>query len=328
LLDPFVTAASAALDAATGVLSGRRQLLVLTYHRVLATPDPLLPDEVDAARFEWHIRFLAEHFSMLKLGEAVERLHAASLPQRSVCITLDDGYASNYEIALPILKRYGACATCFVATGYMDGGIMWNDTVIEAVRRSALSELDLRSLGLGHYPLNSAEARRRAIDGILAAVKYLSQAERAERVRAITELAGSDLRSLGLMMSAEQIRNLHGSEVEIGAHTVSHPILARLEDAAASQEIRQSRLDLEELVRAPIRSFAYPNGKPGLDYERTHVDMVREAGFAAAVSTAWGPARSTGDRWQVPRLAPWDRSPLRFGLRLLRTYLQRQIEFA
>ena len=63
--------------------------------------------------------------------------------------------------------------------------------------------------------------------------------------------------------------------------------------------------------------FAYPNGVPDHDYAAEHAAMVRECGFAAAVSTAWGSATRDTDRYQLPRFTPWDRSSLRYGVRLL-----------
>jgi peptidoglycan/xylan/chitin deacetylase (PgdA/CDA1 family) len=65
-------------------------------------------------------------------------------------ITFDDGYADNVEVALPILLRYEIAADFFVSTGFLDGGRMWNDTVIEAFRATPLDRVDLGDFGLGH----------------------------------------------------------------------------------------------------------------------------------------------------------------------------------
>jgi peptidoglycan/xylan/chitin deacetylase (PgdA/CDA1 family) len=107
---------------------------------------------------------------------------------------------------------------------------------------------------------------------------------------------------------------------------VSHPILARLEPDSASSEIRDSRSRLEAITGAPVTLFAYPNGKPGLDYLREHVGMVRELGFEAAVSTARGVAHSTSDPFQLPRFTPWDRTPGRFLLRLIQNTFRTEVE--
>ena len=110
--------------------------------------------------------------------------------------------------------------------------------------------------------------------------------------------------------------------MEIGGHTVTHPILARLPSSAARTEIVQGREQLESLLGAPVTLFAYPNGKPGQDYLPEHVAMVRELGFSAAVATAWGAASATTDAWQLPRFTPWDKTPARFMVRLLWNYRQ------
>jgi peptidoglycan/xylan/chitin deacetylase (PgdA/CDA1 family) len=130
---------------AAGTLASRRgpaSLLVLIYHRVLPTRDPLLPDEPDAADFSAQMDLIGRNFRVLPLREAVQRLRSGDLPARSVSITFDDGYANNCEVALPILRERGIPATVFVATGFLNGGRMFNDTVIEAIRRAG-AELDL-----------------------------------------------------------------------------------------------------------------------------------------------------------------------------------------
>ena len=112
----------------------RARLSVLIFHRVLPEPDPLFPDEMHARRFDVLCGWLTSWFKVLPLDEAVARLKAGTLPARAVCITFDDGYADNHHVALPILRRHGLVATFFIATGFLDGGRMWNDTVIEAIR--------------------------------------------------------------------------------------------------------------------------------------------------------------------------------------------------
>jgi peptidoglycan/xylan/chitin deacetylase (PgdA/CDA1 family) len=303
------------------VLSASRQLLVLTYHRVLPQVDPLLVDEVDDARFAREMRFLAQHLRPLPLIEAMERLARGSLPARAISVTLDDGYANNCEVALPILRREGVPATCFVATGFLNGLPMWNDRVIEALRRTTHQQLDLRAEGLGHYELGTLAGRRRAIDELLVAIKHRSPLERAAHVDRIVDVTGTQTMP-GQMMDARQVRQMHEAGIEIGAHTVTHPILARIDALQARREIEESRERLGEIIGAPVRAFAYPNGRPGSDYGAEHVQMVRRAGFKLAVSTAWGAVRRGSDAFQIPRIAPWDRSVARFGARLLRVYWQ------
>jgi hypothetical protein len=148
------------------------RLSILIFHRVLPAPDPLFPDEVDARRFDQLLALLKTCFNIVPLSEGVRGLKSGKLPPRAACITFDDGYADNAEIALPLLQKHGVKATFFVATGFLDGGRMFNDSVIETVRR-APDALDLRPLGLGELDLSTVEQRRAAIPQLLGALKYL-----------------------------------------------------------------------------------------------------------------------------------------------------------
>ncbi len=293
-------------------------LLVLIYHRVLSAPDPILADEPDAQLFAAQMDLLRDVCNVLPLTEAVERLQRGSLPSRAACITFDDGYANNCEVAAPILAARKLPATVFVATGFIGGGRMFNDTVIESVR-CAGDQLDLTDLELGTYALSDAASRRSAIDAILLALKHLPQDVREARSRAIADRTGC-AEPDGLMMTEAQIKRLPGFGIDIGAHTVTHPILTRLESSAARREILDSKSALEAIIGAPVATFAYPNGRPQRDYDRSHVELVRAAGFRAAVSAAWGGAGPQADPYQIPRMLPWDTSGFRFALRLLRTY--------
>lgn len=296
---------------------GMRRLSILIYHRVLARPDPLFPDEIDALRFEQHLTQLRRGFTVLPLREAAHRLREGSLPARAACLTFDDGYADNAEIALPILLRHGMHATFFVATGFLNGGRMWNDTVIELLRRAPGPQLELDALGYGRFPLSCAEQRQAAILALLGKLKYLELGRRQREVARLCRHVGVALPD-DLMMSDAQVRALHGAGMEIGAHTVRHPILARLDQAAARREMADGKRALETLIQAPVRLFAYPNGKPGQDYQGEHVAIARELGFEAAVSTSWGAASRASDPHQLPRFTPWDRDPLWFMLRMAR----------
>lgn len=295
----------------------RSRLSVLIFHRVRARADPLFPSEPDAVEFEAQLRWVQGWFNVLPLPAAVAGLREGTLPARPLCITFDDGYADNATLALPILRKLGLHATFFVATGYLDGGRMWNDTVIEAVRRAAGPRLELAALGLGSHAIGSDAERRAAIDALLRALKYLPHARREGKAQAVADVVGARLPN-DLMMTERQVRELHAAGMAIGAHTVTHPILAGLSDAAARAEIAESKRVLERLLGAEVALFAYPNGRPGQDYTAAHVAMVRELGFAAAVSTAAGAATVGGDLHQIPRFTPWDKTRWRYGLRLAR----------
>jgi peptidoglycan/xylan/chitin deacetylase (PgdA/CDA1 family) len=296
------------------------RLSILIFHRVFPERDPLFPGEPDAARFGEILGWIGAWFRVLPLDEAVARLRAGALPARALAITFDDGYADNFENAVPILEKHGLPATFFVSTGFLDGGRMWNDTVIESIRACPDETLDLDDSGLGRFRLDSIENRRRAIETIISRIKYLPVHERSGKAERIAHVSGVDLPS-DLMMTSEQIRQLHRRGMQIGAHTIAHPNLVNIGLEEARKEIAGSKRFLEELLEARIRLFAYPNGKPGKDYSPEHVRLARELGFDAAFSTARGCATRHSDPFQLPRFTPWDRTQARFALRLSRNML-------
>lgn len=314
-----VLATAAGPIATVGAVAERAlppRLSILIYHRVLREPDPLFPDEADAQRFDAQMRLLRRHFRVLTLGQALRMRDAGTLPARALAITFDDGYADNAEVALPILQRHGLTATFFVATGFLDGGRMFNDSVIECLRRTPLQRIDLHDLGLQDMPLSTPADRRAAIDALLPRVKYLGLAEREDFLARLQQLAGRPTLPGDLMMRSDQVLALHRAGMEIGGHTVHHPILRLLPDADAAAEIRGGRERLQTLTGAPVQVFAYPNGQPGQDYGEREVGIVRSLGFLGAVSTRRGTATAASDRFQLPRFTPWDRAPERWLARL------------
>jgi peptidoglycan/xylan/chitin deacetylase (PgdA/CDA1 family) len=321
-LAPFETAlARAAGVVASGLGRGGRGLLILIYHRVLKEPDPLRRKTVHAAEFSAQMDLLAGCFNVLPLAEALTRLRSRSLPPRAVSVTFDDGYADNLEVALPIMRDRGVPMTVFITTGYLDGGIMFNDAITEAMR-VAPGRFDLSDLGLDVLELADHESRRAAIGRLVGALKYRPAPERRSLAMEVFARAGSTP-PRNLMLTTPQVRALRDAGAEIGAHTASHPILSRLEPAAAREDIARGKAELEGILGDPVRLFAYPNGRPGEDYDARHVTMVRELGFTAALSTSWGAAHAGSDRFQLPRVAPWDASARRYAARLVRSYAQR-----
>lgn len=295
------------------------RLSILIYHRVLAVADELQPDIIDALHFDRACQWLKTWFKVLPLDEAVQRLRNGTLPSRSAAITFDDGYADNHDVAMPVLLKHALSATFFVATGYLDGGRMFNDSVAETIRRAQGAQLDLHDTVLGNlgtHDLRSIEARRAALHAILHTLRHFPVEQRTAFCEQLQHVAGVAQLPDDLMLRSDQVRHMHQAGMLMGAHTVRHPMLARLDAATARSELTQSRRSLQDLLGSPVTLFAYPNGRPNEDYSEQTVDLVRKAGFEAAFTTAWGAARRDSDAFQLPRFTPWERSKAGFGIRL------------
>lgn len=295
----------------------KARLSILIYHRVLPEVDPLFPGEATVESFDRQLGMLKAVFNVLPLPEAIERLRAGTLPARAACITFDDGYADNLTLALPLLQKHGLHATFFIATAYLNGGRMFNDTVIESVRWATTKNVDLTELGLGSFDLSTSQAKQNAINQILPVVKYLPLDERENTVAALASSVTDQALPVDLMMTTDQLKALHAAGMEVGGHTDRHPILASLDDVSARAEVAAGKEWLEARLGRRLRLFAYPNGKPGSDYRPEQAKLVHELGFEAAVSTQWGVASRDSDYFQLPRFTPWSASSRRFLPQLL-----------
>lgn len=299
------------------------RLSILIYHRVLSQTDELFPSEVTAESFDLQLTLLKRVFNVLPLDEAMTRLKSGTLPARAACITFDDGYADNVTLALPILQHHGLKATFFIATAYLNGGRMFNDTVIHAIRHSHENQLDLSTLDLGTHDVATPEAKAAAIDKILRKVKYLPLGQREDTAAEIARLTTKAPLPDDLMMDTHQLKSLADAGMEIGGHTARHPILAKLDEAAASREIAEGRDFLEGLLSIKIRFFAYPNGRPEVDYTLEQAEIPKKLGFEAAVSTHWGSANRNTDIFQLPRFTPYSSDISRFNPMLIKNLLRK-----
>ncbi|WP_087143572.1 polysaccharide deacetylase family protein [Crenothrix polyspora] len=299
-------------------LGTHKKLFILIYHRVLDEPDFMRPGEVDKQTFSWQMALLAKYFHVLSVSDALEKLKTNSLPARAVCITFDDGYADNLLNAVPILKKHQLSASFFIASGYLNGGRMWNDSIIEALRNMQQAELNLSGIDLGVYSIATSTQKYAAAQQIIKKLKYLQPAQRLY----LSEQIAACVNGLpdNLMLTHEQLKQLQQHGMAIGGHTVTHPIMAKLDVNAALQEVIDNKNALEKLLKTQIDYFAYPNGKLGSDYLASQVDIIKTVGYQAAFSTHWGVVTANSDLWQLPRFTPWDKTPVKFMLRMVALY--------
>lgn len=293
----------------------RAKHTILIFHRILSKPDDLNPDEWDRVSFERLLDFLKSNFDILTIAEYGRRIRHGDVPARSLSITFDDGYADNFTEAFPLLRDHGLKATFFVSTGTLDGGRMWNDTIIEALRRLNANESSTLQ-DLLPQSNESLSSGRQLVLQVINQCKYLDPRERQEIVDRLA-LEVDDLPS-DLMMTSEQVEILHRDGMEIGGHTHTHPILTSLPDDEAEKDIREGKIRLEDITGSEVKSFAYPNGVYEKDYNHRHVELVRQIGFKAAVTTNWGIASQASNLLELPRFTPWRKDRLGFSIGLIR----------
>ncbi|MDB5816051.1 MAG: glycosyltransferase [Rhodocyclales bacterium] len=295
----------------------RGRLSTLLFHKVPYVADPLTPGEFCLEQFDGLMAFLQRYFRVLPLAEAARAVQKGTLPERAVAISFDDGYADWLTGVSEVLTRRNLPATFFITTEQFAGPALWHERVIAAVRELP----DFGALlppGFGHLTdLRTLQSRITLVAGLQDRFKYVPL---PERLAAIEALEAQAIRPLVLpeRFTVDSVKALHAKGFDVGAHTVRHPILNKCSLSEARDEIGSCREELSAALRAPVELFAYPNGRFVTDYSLDHVELVRQCGYSAAVSTDWGVARRGDDIWQLPRFTPWAKQPWLMGLQLAR----------
>ena len=99
------------------------------------------------------------------------------------------------------------------------------------------------------------------------------------------------------LLSDEMICDLHRLGFEIGSHSMTHPDLTKLQPNEAWDEITRSKVTLENLIQAPVISFAYPYGLSNAELE----GMVKSAGYDYGVGVFSGPPRLSTNFYNIRR---------------------------
>jgi peptidoglycan/xylan/chitin deacetylase (PgdA/CDA1 family) len=299
----------------------RPAAVVLNYHRVAEVTNDPYHIVVSPAHFEEHMNVLRASYRPMPLVELIAALRRKSLPRRAVAVTFDDGYFDNFSLARPILERVQVPATVFVCTGAIDSPHeFWWDELERVFGFTRLPvHLSVTVANREHaWPTSNGMERRAAFQSLHALMLPVPHAERERVLAQLARWARMDRaqRSSHRSLSREELARF-GREgiMDIGAHTVTHPLLAALTPEEQRSEICDSRAWLESVTGRPVRTFAYPYGNPG-DYNVESVEAVRSAGFEAAFSTVQGAIESSDDPLQLRRWEVNDWDAMQFAWRL------------
>ena len=303
--------------------------LILTYHRI-----------ADVASDPWRLAVSPRHFAeqldvlrnygVMRLPQMVSWLESRSLPRRAIALTFDDGYADALTDARPLLEKFECPATVFVISGGLgEEKLLWWDELETLFLQpgSLPARLELTIEGRAYtwnlgdvgdwsdqevFKYGSWKAwedppttRHTIYRDLWKVLRKLDPNPRLQVLEELRKWARGKPRASAVRLSAEQTVELsRGGLVEIGAHSVTHPMLSALPVASQRTEIQQSRSELEEIVGQRVESFAFPYG----DYGRETVSLVREAGFEQACSVVPALARKGCSRFELPRVQVqnWD----------------------
>jgi len=280
----------------------RRRILVLTYHRFSNIPRAR---RTSAASLAAQLDYLASHYTVLPLSTIETCLHEGRpLPPWTAAVTIDDGYSDFYEIAWPALRRRKMPATVFVVTDFVDGKRwIWTDKLPFLLSHTAAGDLALDVAGQSISGVLTGESLRRQL--ALRINGILKDQPDGLKDRLIDEIAAQCLVNLPAQPPGdsesctwEQLREMESAGIEVGSHTVTHPVLTRVTADHLRRELEQSRGRLEDMLGHPVTLFCYPNGA----YDRTVRDAVARAGYGLAVTSDDGLNDATIDPLAIRRI--------------------------
>ena len=261
----------------------KSQIIILVYHRISPMTDkwsinPILHPKL----FEEQMDYFNKNFEIISLNTLSEMINEDIVPEKAVVITFDDGYKDNYEVAFPILKKYNAPATVFLATGSIEEKkLFWWDLINYALFHTDMRSIDIS--GIGSYELISDENKIEAGLNIQERLKKMDNSKKESIIEDLVNLTDANIpEKLGkkYILSWKEIRKMNKNGIDFGSHTVNHPILTNVSIEEAKWEIVNSKHCIEENLDTEVKSFAYPNG----DYNDKILSLVKNLGFDSSVS--------------------------------------------
>jgi peptidoglycan/xylan/chitin deacetylase (PgdA/CDA1 family) len=279
-------------------LRGKRAI-ILRYHSVQHRPHDYAhiigtPITHATAAFQEQIDLVTRHYEPVTLDDIAAFARGQSpLPRRCVAVTFDDGFADNFEIATPILNRAGIKATFYITVGCIEPERLPWFSRLRHVFGTSRAETWWDPARQCLWRLTDPQQRRQAHRSAAEVCARTTGAAQDELVaRLETELGVTSL-ALGrrLMMTWEQIRELHRQGHLIGAHTLTHPNLAYVPADEMARELAESKRRLEAALKAPVQHFSYPAPILEPHFSEQSVACTADLGFVTAVTCRRGGVR-------------------------------------
>lgn len=306
--------------------------IILLYHKISNQSfDPQLLC-VSQKNFLEHMEVLKKYFHPMSLSNLRKRKHTNNWSNGTVVVTFDDGYDDNFHIGKVILENFDVPATVFVTSGMVGSKkefwwdelerIFFGTEILPQSLEIKINQEKFEWKIIDHLEINPSSSwnvfsetkensRHFAYLELTKKLRNFSIIEREDILLELANWAGVN-RNLGrrdyLSVNEEVLTLMSKNElIEIGAHTINHPVLSALDPERQYKEIYESKLSLENILNQPILSFAYPFGTR-TDYTKDTVKIVRESGFKCACSNFPSSVNLFTDPYQLPRfiVRNWD----------------------
>jgi len=297
----------------TGILSLMKSVLktappdrplILMYHRVLENIEKenkyiQVGITVSKELFDKQMRYLVKNYNPVSLKDFTEyQTGHKTLPEKAVVITFDDGWRDNYTCAYPILKKYGIPATIFLTTDFIDSRkLFWFVEAALLLEEGGLSAEQFADIikrfqkdknipqSLSSIDRNKIESLLNDTDLFLEILKecdYVTIQSILQQMASVNGMKAEKYLGECWMLSWDEINDMDPSLVDFGSHGLTHRIFTVTAHDLIRAELAESKRIIEEKTGRGVDFFAYPNG----DYNERIKNLVREAGYQAAIATS------------------------------------------
>jgi peptidoglycan/xylan/chitin deacetylase (PgdA/CDA1 family) len=271
----------------------RANARILMYHRFQA----------DSSRLAEQCEHLSRHYHSISLTELADAARANQpLPPNSLAITVDDGYR-DFQHAFPVFQRFGLKVTLYVVSGFAAGELwLWPDQLLYLFENAVRPHAEIpMPQGSVHLDLSNPSSAFSTFSQTMIAMTNADRLDLLQRLPALLEV---DLPAKAperfAPLSWVELKTLAAQGLDIGAHTATHPILAKLQTGLEA-EIAGSKACIEQATGVAVRHFCYPNGR-SIDISPAAVTLAETSGYRTAVLSESGFAGPPYNLFQLKRL--------------------------
>ena len=294
----------------------RKKIIILMYHgftdkRIHEGIENYEGKHLNVEIFRSQVEYLKKYYNVISLNQLVEYYTSGiRIPNKSVVITIDDGYKSNYTLAHPILKQFDIPATIFLTTDFIDNKeLLWPDRIEYAINMTKSNDCKLKIdndiLSLDFHDNDSKMVCDRKIQSRL---KSISQELRQEIIESLERNLRQKLsidkdipeiyRPLEWHHVLEMIKS---GIISIGSHTCTHVILTKCRPENMKKELFLSKQIIEKKTGLDCRLFCYPNGNVE-DFDYRTKTLLKELGYSSGLTAVPGMNDEHSDVFELKRL--------------------------
>jgi len=281
----------------TGINSLVRRLYrskprIIMLHQIYTSSED--PACFTTEKFETLVKYIKANYQPMTVFDLISFKQTNGFyPENAIAITFDDGFKSFYDLAWPILYENGVPSSIFVCPTLIDNNSwIWPDCITYLYHEGYHAHCE------------------KNLNQLLRELKKLPSSERNERIKAASRVCNVPIPSVvpekNRLMSWDMLKELRQSPlVEVGTHTLTHPILSMEDTEISWKEISGSKQRLEDVLGITVHTFCYPNGHPD-DYRSEHLEMLHRADYLCALASHFGYLSDNSDLMSLPRISTGD----------------------